>query len=113
MPKKNLQKIEQSLAEDLKSITKDAKDLAKEIKKLKQLEFFQVFKHPWKFMWFSLLKGMMVGLGSVLGASVLVGFLVYLIGQISFVPILGDFVEDIITQINLNNRATNQQQIEN
>lgn len=111
MPKNTVHKIEQSLANDLKSLTKDAKELAKEVKKLKELEFFQVFKHPWKFMWFSLLKGMMVGLGSVIGASVLVGFLVYLIGQISFVPILGDFVEDIITQINLNNRS--QQQIEN
>lgn len=82
-------------------LTKSVRELTREIGRLKQLEFMQVFKNPFKFMWFSFLKGLMIGFGSVLGASVLVGVFVYLISQISFVPILGDFVEDIITQVQL------------
>ena len=41
----------------------------------------------------------MIGLGTVLGASVLVGVLIYILSKISFVPIVGEFVEDIIGQI--------------
>ncbi len=52
-------------------------------------------------MLFSFLKGLMVGFGSILGASVLVGGFVFLIAQVSFVPVLGDFVEDIIAQIQI------------
>ncbi|MBI2634923.1 hypothetical protein HYW82_04645 [Candidatus Peregrinibacteria bacterium] len=76
-------------------------DLTKEVGKLKDLEFIRVFKHPWKFMWFSFLKGLMVGFGGVLGASVLVAIFVYLLGQISVVPILGDVVQDVLTEIGL------------
>ena len=87
-----------------KELAKEVKDLTKEVRKLKNLEFLRVFKHPWKFLWFSFLKGLMIGFGSILGASVLVGMFVYLLAQISFIPILGDFIEDIILQIEIENR---------
>lgn len=85
-------KVEKELAEEVKKLTK-------EIQKLKDSEFLKVFAHPWKFMGFSLLKGMMVGLGSIIGATVLVGLLIYLLSKISLVPIIGDFVKDIMNQI--------------
>lgn len=81
------------------SLAREVKELTKEIQKLKNSEFLKVFAHPWKFMVFSLMKGMMVGLGSIIGATVLVGFLIYLLSKISFVPIIGDFVKDIMNQI--------------
>ena len=81
-------------------LIKEVKELTKEVRKLKNLEFLRVFKHPWKFLWFSFLKGLMIGFGSILGASVLVGFFVFLLAQISFIPILGDFVEEFQTLMN-------------
>ncbi|MDZ4209742.1 MAG: DUF5665 domain-containing protein [Candidatus Curtissbacteria bacterium] len=92
--KKTSVQLERELAKEIKSLTK-------EVHKLKDLEFIQILKHPFKLMWLSLLKGLMVGFGSVLGASVLVAFFVYLVAQISLVPILGDFVKDIMSQINI------------
>lgn len=68
---------------------------------MKSLDYLQVFRHPVKFMWFAFLKGLMVGFGSVLGASVLVGIFVYLVAQISFVPVIGGFVEDVIEQVGI------------
>ena len=84
-----------------KELVSEIKKLTKEVKKLKNLEFLRVFKHPWKFMLFSFLKGLMVGFGSILGASVLVGFFIYLLGQISLIPFIGDFVEEILLQIQI------------
>jgi hypothetical protein len=84
-----------------KQLIKEMKSLSKEVRNLKNLEFVRILKHPWKFLWLSLLKGMMIGLGTVLGASVLVGVVIYILGQISLVPIVGDFVEEVLGQIQL------------
>lgn len=80
-------------------LTKATQDLVVEVNKLKDLEFFQVFKHPWKFMWFSFLKGVMVGLGTVFAVTVLLSLIIFVLSKIEFIPIVGDFVEKIINQI--------------
>ena len=81
------------------ALAREMKELTSEITRLKKMDFMQVFNHPLKFLWYSFLKGLMLGFGSVLGASVLVGLFIYLLTQIRLVPILGDFVQDIINQI--------------
>jgi uncharacterized membrane protein len=81
------------------ALAKEVKALALEISRLKKMDFMQVFNHPVKFLFYSLLKGLMIGFGSVLGASVLVGIFIYVLAQIRLVPILGDFVQEIINQI--------------
>jgi hypothetical protein len=86
-------------------LSKEVKELTKEITKLKDLELIQVLKHPWRLMGLSLLKGIMVGFGSVLGATVLVALFVYILSQISLVPVVGDFVKDIIQEIQVGNGA--------
>lgn len=40
-----------------------------------------------------------MGFGSVLGASLVVGIFLYLLAQISLVPVIGDFVQKVIDQI--------------
>ena len=80
-------------------LIKEVRKLTKEVKNLKNLEFVRVLKHPMKFLVLAFFKGIMVGFGSVLGASVVVGLFVYLMAQISFVPILGDFVEEMVGYI--------------
>ena len=53
-----------------------------------------------------MLKGIMVGFGSVLGATVFLSIFIYLLAQISFVPIVGDFVNDVIRQIGSDTATT-------
>ncbi|MFH1534255.1 MAG: DUF5665 domain-containing protein [Nitrospirota bacterium] len=81
------------------TLTKEVKELTKEVKKLKNLEFVKILKRPWKFMWLSFLHGLMVGFGWVIGASVLVALLIYMLAQIQFVPYLGDFVTNVIEEV--------------
>jgi len=91
-----------------KELIKEMKSLSKEVRKLRDLEFVKILKHPWKFLWMAFLKGVMVGFGSVLGASVLVAVFVYLVAQISFVPIIGGFVEDLFSELNVTETLTEQ-----
>ncbi|MCX6734698.1 MAG: DUF5665 domain-containing protein [Candidatus Peregrinibacteria bacterium] len=81
------------------ALAREMKELTAEITRLKKMDFMQVFNHPVKFLFYSFMKGLMIGFGSVLGASVLVGIFIYVLAQIRLVPILGDFVQEVINQI--------------
>ncbi|MEM9550356.1 MAG: DUF5665 domain-containing protein [Pseudomonadota bacterium] len=47
----------------------------------------------------ALLRGMAVGLGTVIGASILVSALLYMLSQIDFLPIIGDWAKEIAAEI--------------
>ncbi len=98
---------EQKLAKDVKELTKESQTLAKEVNNLKNLEFIQVFKHPLKFMWFSFLKGLMVGFGSVLGATVLVALFLYILAKLSVLPGVGEYVNTFIKEIQESSQQEN------
>jgi len=80
-------------------LAREIKVLSKEIRRMKDMEVIQIFKQPWRFMGFCLLKGILIGFGSVLGATIFLSLFVYLLAQISLVPIVGDFVKDVIETI--------------
>mgnify|MGYP001765839661 CR=1 FL=1 len=48
---------------------------------------------------FQFLKGAAFGLGSVLGAGLILSLVVYLLSQIQFVPIIGELIRQILEQI--------------
>jgi hypothetical protein len=52
-------------------------------------------------MW-SIARGLFFGLGSALGATILLAFVVRMLGSIDFIPILGDWAKQIIEQIQTN-----------
>lgn len=94
-----VRQAELQLVKEVKELVKESRTLAKEVKNLKDLEFVQILKRPWRFLLLSFGKGLMVGFGSVLGASLVVGIFFYIIAQISLVPIVGDFVNKVMSQI--------------
>ena len=53
--------------------------LTKQVQNLRDSELVEIFKKPGKFLWFSFLKGLALGLGSALGATILLAFLIYLL----------------------------------
>lgn len=81
-------------------LAKEIKLLSKEIARMKEMEVIQIFKNKWKFLGMSLLKGIMVGFGSVLGATIFIYIFVYLLAQLSVIPVIGDLVKDVITEVN-------------
>ncbi len=52
-----------------------------------------------KLIWFNFMRGLAFGLGSVLGATVLVSVLVYFLSQINFIPIIGDWATEVLSII--------------
>ena len=88
-----------------KALVKELDNLTRQIKKLQNAELIRIYKKPGKFLFFSFMKGIMMGLGSVLGATVVVALLVYLLSKVSFVPIVGEFISDIIGQLEIHQAA--------
>ena len=84
-----------------KSLTnsKELKELRGSIKNFNNHNFFKIYNSIRTILFVSFLKGLVSGLGWILGATILVSLLTYTLSQIEFIPILGDLVSQLITEI--------------
>lgn len=80
-------------------LVREVHRLTKTLNKLQKEQPFDVMKNQKRFLWLSFLKGVMVGFGSFLGATILVALVVFLLSKIQFIPIIGDFVKDILQEL--------------
>ncbi|OUX16774.1 MAG: hypothetical protein CBE11_01255 [Rickettsiales bacterium TMED251] len=81
--------------------TKEKSDtnLHTEIATLNKKKFFQIYESIWKMLFFSFIKGLASGLGWVIGATILVSILTFLLSKFEFIPILGELISEIILEI--------------
>tara|TARA_R110002124_G_scaffold72020_20_gene192799 strand:- start:806 stop:1102 length:297 start_codon:yes stop_codon:yes gene_type:complete len=74
----------------------DASQLLAEVRKLNQHKFVRAHDSWISLIWFQVVRGLAFGLGSVLGATVLVALIVSMLGQMDFIPILGEWAAQIL-----------------
>ena len=77
----------------------DLKRLAEEVERLNAHRFIRVHNSIWRLILFQFVRGLAFGLGSVVGATVLVSALVYALSQVDFLPIIGDWAKTIAREI--------------
>lgn len=73
--------------------------LTAEVEKLNQHRFIRIQNSVWRMMLFQLGRGLAFGLGSVLGATIVVSILAWFISQIEFIPLIGNWASEILKQI--------------
>ena len=56
----------------------------------------KIHESAWKFMYYNLLRGLAIGLGSVVGATVLVTIFIQILAQFEFIPIIGNWAHEVI-----------------
>ena len=78
------------------------KQLEKAIKELKDHYLFRMNSSLSKTIFFSLVRGLSFGLGSVIGATILVYILILFLSQIEFIQIIGEWAARLIEQIENN-----------
>jgi len=76
--------------------------LRQEIERLNEHRFIRVLNSPWKGVGFQFLRGIAFGLGSVIGATLVVSALGYALSTVNFLPIIGDWANEIANEIELN-----------
>ena len=73
--------------------------LTKEVETLNQHRFIRVQNSFWRMMLYQLIRGLAFGLGSVLGATIVVSIVAWFISQIEFIPLIGEWASEILKQI--------------
>ncbi len=81
-------------------LAKEVSQLAIAIRDIEKMQPFAALRNRKQFFFYSFVHGLLVGFGSVLGASLLVAFFIFLLKQVEFTPIIGDFVKSILNNIN-------------
>ena len=77
----------------------EIKKLNEAIKILNNNNIFKMYNSTKKILFISFLKGLDSGLGWIIGATILVSLLTYILSQIEFIPILGEIVSQLIAEI--------------
>lgn len=80
-------------------LTAEMRALRQEVTRLNGQRYFRLESSLWQVAFWSLVRGLSFGLGSVLGATILLSILIRMLGSIDFVPVVGDWAERIIEEI--------------
>lgn len=73
--------------------------LAQAVEQLNAHKLMRDYASLGRIMWLNFLRGLAFGLGSVIGATLLVYIVIQVLAQIEFIPIFGDWAIQIIEQI--------------
>lgn len=59
------------------------------------LEYFVSYvSSPWRIIWMNFTVGVFRGLGTVIGASIVIGVMIWLLGLFAKIPLLGEYVKE-------------------
>lgn len=84
------------MSDDTEDLRADIRALRTELQVLNTHRYLRVHNSWWRMLVFNLTRGLMVGLGGVIGATVLLSILVWTLSQVSFLPIIGAWATDLI-----------------
>lgn len=73
--------------------------LREELARLNQHNILRSHRTTGRVLAFNFLRGLAFGLGSVVGATVLVSMLVYALSHIDFIPVIGEWAKEVIAVI--------------
>ncbi len=73
--------------------------LTAELHLLNKHRFIRMHNSIWRLVSFQFLRGLAFGLGSVMGATVLLSVLVYWLAQFEWLPLVGDWLGELRREI--------------
>lgn len=81
------------------ALADEVRALREELTLLRQHKMFQLYQSVPRVLLFRFASGMAVGLGTVIGATVLLSLIVWSLSQIEFIPIIGEWAVRIAAEI--------------
>jgi len=80
-------------------LASEVRALRTEVARLNSHRFVRIHNNLPRLLAFNFARGLAVGLGTVLGATVLLSVLVWSLSQIEFLPIIGEWAAQIAEQM--------------
>jgi hypothetical protein len=81
------------------ALVDEVRALRVEVRRLNEQRYFRIESSLRQVALWTLVRGLAWGLGSVLGATILLSILIRTLSSIDFIPVLGDWAQQIIQQI--------------
>lgn len=73
--------------------------LTEEVRRFNEHRFVKIQNSPGRLILFQMMRGLALGLGTLMGATVLVSLLAWWASQFSFIPVIGDWMTQIVNEI--------------
>jgi hypothetical protein len=89
----------ENMAEPDEELKVELAALRREVARLNSHRFIRIQNSIPKMLLFQFGRGLALGLGTVIGASVLVSIVAYFLSQINFVPLIGEWAAEIAESI--------------
>lgn len=80
-------------------MTTELRALRTEVVRLNDLSFVRIHNSIPKLLGYSFARGLAFGLGTVLGASLLLSGLAWSVSQVEFLPVIGEWAAEIAKQM--------------
>lgn len=90
------------IREDVTLNKKDLENIASIVRAIDSLgfeEFIEYIKSPWKLILPNLVAGIARGVGTLLGATIVIAIITWLIAKLAVVPLIGQYFGQIQTEI--------------
>ena len=81
---------------DEQGLQQEVSTLRRELERLNSHKMLQLYGSTRRLLWHQFLRGLAFGLGSVMGATILVSVLVYVLSFVDFVPVLGEWAAEVV-----------------
>ena len=73
--------------------------IKEELERLNSHKLITAYDSIVKLLFFQFMKGAAFGLGTLFGASIIISALIFLLSQIEFIPIIGDWIKEILVEL--------------
>ncbi|GAW32987.1 hypothetical protein RA2_00022 [Roseovarius sp. A-2] len=80
-------------------LSEEIRALRSEVRQLNSHRFVRIHNNLPRLLAFNFARGLAVGLGTVLGATVLLSLILWALSQIEFLPIIGEWAAQIAQQM--------------
>ncbi|MEL7259093.1 MAG: DUF5665 domain-containing protein [Pseudomonadota bacterium] len=80
-------------------MAQEMRALRAEVARLNQLSFVRIHNSIPKLLSYSFARGLAFGLGTVLGASLLLSAVAWSVSQVEFLPVIGEWAAEIAKQM--------------
>ncbi|MEM7208085.1 MAG: DUF5665 domain-containing protein [Pseudomonadota bacterium] len=81
---------------NLDDLLSETKSVRAELEKINAHNLIRTYDSLPSLLFFMFLKGIAFGLGSVVGATIVVSVLVYILGQVQMMPIIGEWIRALL-----------------
>lgn len=82
-----------------RDLAAEVRALRRELTHLRRHQMVVLYRSVPKVLLFRFVSGMAVGLGTVIGATVLLSLIIWGLSQVEFIPIIGDWAARLATEI--------------